>query len=86
MHQCKHITPTDYGGGTRDRELFDEMYIDCYRGVTVDKKDIDKMWLDAQADIDEDLDDEGFRAEVRARAQEIMPQLFPWLRAQYSRR
>jgi hypothetical protein len=39
----------------------------CHPGVVVDKRDIDKMWLDAQTDINKDLDDEGFQAEVLAK-------------------
>lgn len=79
------LTTTNYAGDIKDRESFDEMYTGCYLGVTVDKKDIDKMWLDAQGDINVDLDDEGFQAQIKARAQEIKPQLFPWLRAQCNR-
>ncbi len=79
------LTTTDYGGDTLDRENFDELYIGCYPGVAVDKKDIDKMWSAAQRDVNRDLDDKGLQAQVRAKAQEIMPQLFPWLGAQDNR-
>jgi hypothetical protein len=75
----RRLTITDYGGDKHDRDNFEEMYVDCYRGFAVDKKDIDKMWLDAQADVDRDLNNESFRAQIKARAKEIMPQLFSWL-------
>ncbi len=77
------LTTTDYAGDTNDRSMFDEMYIDCYRGFTTNKKDIARMWLDAQDSVNKDLNEERFQSQVRAKAQEIMPQLFPWLNTQY---
>jgi len=79
------LTTTDYAGDTIDRKLFNEMYISCHPDEIVDIRDIDKMWSDAQKDVNKDLDDECFQAQVRARAREIMPQLFPWLDAQHNR-
>jgi len=72
------LTTTDYAGDTIDRKLFGELYISCFPGEIVDKKAIDKMWSDAQKDVSKDLDDECFQAQIRARAREIKPQLFPW--------
>jgi hypothetical protein len=43
------------------------------------EKDIEKMWLDAQNDVNKDLEDEAFQKEVHAKAREIMPQLYPWI-------
>ena len=72
------LTTTDYGGDKKDRELFDDL---CAKSApNMSKTDMDNMYANAQKDIDSDLIDVAFQAEVRARAQEIMPQLFPWLR------
>ena len=78
------LTSTDYAGDTIDRQLFEETYIAAFPGVNVDdamKKDIEKMWQDAKDDVNRDLNEYELQREVRAKAQEIKPQLFPWLSA-----
>jgi len=73
------LTTTDYAGDTNDRENFKETYVSAYPGIVVDEKGMNEMWLQAQKDVNNDLNDESFQAQVRAKAGEIMPQLFPWL-------
>jgi hypothetical protein len=78
------LTTTDYAGDTIDRQLFEDTYITAFPGVNVDdamKKDIEKMWQDAQDDVKRDLNEHELQHKVLAKAQEIKPQLFPWLRA-----
>jgi hypothetical protein len=69
---------------TSDRVIWGDMYASRFPEMERDdamEKDIEKMWLDAQGDINKDLEDEAFQEKVHAKAREIMPQLYPWLRA-----
>jgi hypothetical protein len=75
------LTTTDYAGDTNDRQLFGLLFRAQHEGKDIDEKDIEEMWGDAKADVNKDLDDESFQAEVKAKAREIMPKLYPWLRA-----
>jgi len=84
----RKLTSTDYAGDTIDRQLWNDLCADCYKGTATDeeiKTIADDMWDKAQKQVGIELE-EVMKARIQKRAKEIMPQLFPWLRAQDSHR
>jgi hypothetical protein len=71
------LTTTDNAGDTNDRKRWGELYVSQHPDTTLDDAKIEEIWLDAQDDVNKDLDDDDFKAQVRAKAHEIAPLLFP---------
>jgi hypothetical protein len=73
------LTDTDYAGDRNDRKQFKKACNAAYSCDDADKfMDVEDIWTLAQKEIGADLDDEGFQNEVRHKAKELMPMLFPW--------
>jgi len=76
----RRLTTIDCGGDTIDRKLFKEQCDGSYGGVDADQfMDVERTWKDAQKDVRKELNDsQRLRIQIRDRAKDIIPQLFPW--------
>jgi hypothetical protein len=77
------FTTTDYGGDTIDRQLWNEMCAECYKDSTQTKGQVvaiaEDLWDKAQKAVRKELQESAaLRAQVRSKAKEVIPQLFPW--------
>ena len=78
----RRLTTTDYAGDTIDRKLWDEMCADCYKDSTLAKPEVDAiaddLWVKAQKTVGKELESEELKSQIRKRAREITPLLYPW--------
>lgn len=79
---ARRLTTIDYGGDTIDRKLFKQMCDSWYDGADADQfMDVEEKWTTAQTTIREELNKSVLlRMQVKSRANEIIPQLFPWMK------
>lgn len=79
------FSPTRLRGDRSDFNNWHKMCTCTHETCTSAEVDeiADRTWKEAQDAVREELKDSGLELKIRNRATEIMPILFPWLRAQW---
>ncbi len=80
---CAKATTSRFRGEKDDRRRWNAACAGAYKERKTPSENnaiAEELWNRAKGDVELEFENEGWKAQIRKRGQEIMPDLFPWLR------